>query len=1458
MADSDITISNSRPESIALDELSEGDLKRLDGGDENQNKTQTQWTYSDQLKQDNQSLEARGVPSIRQLPLAWDRVSIRGLGGADDIVYAPDLSNILAPWLQIKRRKTAARLRAAREAEKTANLNANANASSNVGSSVEHDGMSWTPGSKKPKKGEPGLRPGERYLLKDFSGLLKPGEMMLVVGRPGSGCTTFLKTLSSLTGGYAGVEGQVSYGSMKAGTKGFEPYRGEVSFISEEDFHDPNLSVGRTLDYALRMTTPSAAARPAAKDDGSIGTTDDFKEKKKSDLLRAFQIPHTEKTKVGNEYVRGVSGGERKRVSLAEALTPDPTIMCWDNATRGLDASTALGYARICRTLCDVSQKINVVSLYQAGNAIYDLFDKITVIAEGRLLYYGPRVDARPYFEALGFEQMDGANTADYLTAVTALEERRIRPGFEGRVPTTPAEFAAIYSKSDVARRMRAELDEYLADTTEQEGGTAIAQDSVQLQKNKGTRKGLPDKNNYMIQVRTAVIREYQQRWADKWTFWMRQLTTFLLAFITGSVFYAIPQTTGGLFLRGGVCFVSLVYPVTLAFADLSSAFVGRRVLSKHKAYSMYRPSAVFIAQTIADLPILVIQLVVYTIIIYWMSGLQQDAGLYFAFLLFTFLVVADVTALFRAIGYASSTYNDASKIAGSLFTAFTLYSGYVIYTPAMHPWFAWFRWLCPLYYGVEALMANELDGLTFECVAPQLAPYGADYGSGPSGCAITGATPGSTTLIGSTYLVDALHFHKPHVWRNFGVLIAWWVLYLAMGSFFLENIPAAGTTKAVTLFKPGGGGKYVKKAQAQGTDPRDVEEGVTAGQLVERPRGNVQTEVSEETFRGTTFSWQDLTYVVQADGKDKQLLDKVSGYCKAGTLTALMGSSGAGKTTLMDVLAARKSEGEVHGHVLLNGHPLHLSFQRTTGYCEQLDVHLPQATVREALEFSALLRQPRHIPDKEKLAYVDEIIELLELHDIEDAMVGVAGAGLGVEQRKRLTIGVELVSKPHLLFLDEPTSGLDGQSSFMILTFLKKLAAKGQSVLCTIHQPSASLFAGFDQLLLLKGGGKGIEFPSTANPAEYMIDVVSGDLSRGRDWAEVWLQSEERQLRMQELEAVNVEAAKYYNPEDQDENEFAATTWTQMRIVGARASLQLWRNLEYVVNKCMLHIMTGLIVGFSYWKIGHGYQDLQNRMFAIFNFVFVAPGVMVQTQPKFIANRDIFEKREKKAKLYSWVVFCFAEIIAELPYLLICAFLFWACWYATAGLSLAAGVAGPVFLEMVLYELLYTGIAQFIAAYAPNPEFAALIIPLFVGTVTTFCGVLIPYQQITAFWLYWLNPFTYLMGALLVFPLWDVEVQCKPEEFGIFDPPSGQTCGQYLETFLTYATGYLENPNDTSECHYCGYSKGEEYLASMNLTKHLDGWRDLLITLLFVLTSYGMVFLLLKLRSHKSKMAAE
>ncbi|PWY61416.1 P-loop containing nucleoside triphosphate hydrolase protein [Aspergillus eucalypticola CBS 122712] len=202
------------------------------------------------------------------------------------------------------------------------------------------------------------------------------------------------------------------------------------------------------------------------------------------------------------------------------------------------------------------------------------------------------------------------------------------------------------------------------------------------------------------------------------------------------------------------------------------------------------------------------------------------------------------------------------------------------------------------------------------------------------------------------------------------------------------------------------------------------------------------------------------------------------------GQLTALMGASGAGKTTLLDTLAQRKRTGKIEGTFRLNSELLDESFERSCGFVMQQDIHEPFATVREALEFSAHSRQPAHISNENKMAYVEHIIHLLDLENIAEALVGQPGDGqLSVEE-------LELAARPSsLLFLDEPTSGLDSQASFELVLFLRRIAAEGIPVVCTIHQPSGVLFDMFDQVLLLAPGGRTVYFGETGEKSSEVVD---------------------------------------------------------------------------------------------------------------------------------------------------------------------------------------------------------------------------------------------------------------------------------------------------------------------------------------------------------------------------------
>jgi ATP-binding cassette subfamily G (WHITE) protein 2 (SNQ2) len=281
------------------------------------------------------------------------------------------------------------------------------------------------------------------------------------------------------------------------------------------------------------------------------------------------------------------------------------------------------------------------------------------------------------------------------------------------------------------------------------------------------------------------------------------------------------------------------------------------------------------------------------------------------------------------------------------------------------------------------------------------------------------------------------------------GLICAFFIFFVCLTAFGMEIQKPNKGGGSVTIFKRGQVPKAVEKAMEVKAQPGDIESGKEEpmdGSKEVSDSENTNKEVQGVAKNETIFTWQNLTYTIPYEKGERKLLQDVQGYVKPGKLTALMGASGAGKTTLLNTLAQRINFGVVHGDFLVDGRPLPSSFQRSTGFAEQMDVHEPTATVREALQFSARLRQPKEVPIQEKYDYVEKIIDLLEMRDIAGAAVGITGSGLNQEQRKRVTIGVELASKPELLmFLDEPTSGLDSGAAFNIVRFLRKLADAGQ-----------------------------------------------------------------------------------------------------------------------------------------------------------------------------------------------------------------------------------------------------------------------------------------------------------------------------------------------------------------------------------------------------------------------------
>lgn len=296
---------------------------------------------------------------------------------------------------------------------------------------------------------------------------------------------------------------------------------------------------------------------------------------------------------------------------------------------------SALDYTKAVRALTDVLGLASIVTLYQAGNGIYNLFDKVLVLDGGQQIYYGPMPDARPFMEQLGFICSEGANVADFLTGVTVPTERQIMSGYEKTVPRNADMLRAAYDASSVCEYMK---QEYVFPTSpEASEKTRLFREGVEGEK----YSRLPNTStltvSFQTQVKACIIRQYQIILGDKASFVIKQGSTLVQALIAGSLFYNAPDNSAGLFIKSGALFFSLLFNSLLAMSEVTDSFTGRPVLTKHKAFAFFHPAAFCIAQIAADLPVLIFQISIFSLVLYFMVGLTLSAAAFFTFWVIVF-----------------------------------------------------------------------------------------------------------------------------------------------------------------------------------------------------------------------------------------------------------------------------------------------------------------------------------------------------------------------------------------------------------------------------------------------------------------------------------------------------------------------------------------------------------------------------------------------------------------------------------------------------------------------------------------------------------------------------------------------------------------------------------------------------------------------------------------------------
>lgn len=1181
----------------------------------------------------------------------------------------------------------------------------------------------------------------------------------------------------------------------------------QVIYSNEQDDHFPFLTVQQTIDFAINC-----------KVNGEKGIKNAIRET----LLNEFGLSHARDTIVGNDRVRGISGGERKRLSIIETFIAHGSLYLWDNSSKGLDSSTALEFFKCLRSMAHLTQTVNLVKISQASDKLMSCFDKVLVFLDDQQVFYGTLKDCIRFFMELGYSRDPTLCDLEYLTAI-------VNGSLASRTITSTEDVVRCWRQSIYCTQSVQELDSFI-------NARQILLDKC----NEADLTPLYDVSVW-YQLKYCTIRAFHRAVGDKVYMIAQFISILVQSLVIGSLFYNIPRTTIGSYSRGSITFFALLFFTFICLAEVPISFARRSVINKQRKLFFYKGWTENLSTVIFDMPYRVILIIVFSLILYFIAHFQFSAARFFIFLLFLVIVNFSMASLFQWVANASPTISMANAVSGVLLLAIAMYASYVIYLKSMHPWFKWIAYINPVMYAMESILSNEMLHMQLDCTE-SIIPRGPTYNNvsfDHKVCGWQGAKLGHASVQGKEYLSDALAYSYKHTWRNFGILIGFSVFFCFCSVVTFHYI----TPLYDERIKTSGRGRDEKDLFDSATNEFDISESDSLDDdpsigkienIMDSKQINTRTKTHQQISEVHTLSWKDINYTVN----DKKLLNNVSGYVSTG-LTALLGESGAGKTTLLDTLSHRIEGGVVSGEILVDGHPIDQleAFKANIGYVQQQDVHLGLLTVRESLKFSSLLRGNNDV------SYVEEVLHMLKLNGntfIKD---------LSPTNKKLLSIGVELVAKPSLLlFLDEPTSGLDTEAAITIIKFLKKLSMQGQAILCSIHQPSRNIFSYFDNVIVLKAGGETAYMgpttiacdyfsqrsslfydPHSDSPADFIIETV-GERSSEKscsNWAELWKASDEGKKvthTLQQLEqhaVISGESSVIVQKE-------RITYLNQLMIVTKRQYLTFIRDRSYIASKFLLNVVSGLFIGFTFWKTKHNIIGLQNLVFATFMVLCISSPLVHQIQDKALEAKDVFTVRESKSSTFHWSVLILSQVLVELPFVLGSSTVLFLCFYFCLGVNNSPHIAGVYYFNYMLFSIYYLTFGLGLLYATADLQTASVLIAFFFSFTVSFCGVMQPYSLFPRFWtfMYRVSPYTYFVDTFVSLLLHDRKVTCDTSELAPTMPLAGQTCGEFMKAFIDEYGGYLLNPSAPYVCAYCTYDSGDEFLKIQNMS-YSHRWRN-------------------------------
>ncbi|PSC69376.1 ATP-binding cassette transporter isoform B [Micractinium conductrix] len=1314
---------------------------------------------------------------------------------------------------------------------------------------------------------------GQRPLsiIKGASGVLRPGRFTLVLAPPGSGKTTLLRALSGRLREQKDLQisGKILYNGHSFDE--FVPER-SAAYISQVDLHYGELTVRETFEFAAECQSRSYARELLSelheREEGlGIVADPDLDAFMKAQafggrhslavelLLHMLGLEGCADTVVGNQMLRGISGGQKKRVTSGEALVGHAKVLYADEISTGLDSNTTFQITKSLRNACHTMNATMLVALLQPSPETYELFDDVMLLASGMVLYHGPREGVMPFFRShLGFDCPARKGVADFLQEVALPSDQQkywadnIRP----YKYVTAQAIRSTFWESEAAEGQRALLaappatedldDERSALTTHKYGAS------------------------YWRLVRSNFLRAWRLQLRSKLFMYVRIFQVCLMAFVVATCYLNVGKDTldnGNILM--GASFYSLIFMLIGGTVEMHLITERLPVFWKQREMRFFPGWCFALPSFLFRLPYALLDATLWSLITYWAVGFD-DSWRFLIFWLFMFITCAWACSLFQAVAAVCRTDTISSAVGSFMMLVFMTCGGFLMVKTSIPDWWIAAYWSNPWAYITQALAVNEFTGESWNKPNPDdpdnpltlgeqilvFRGFGTEYwwvwvalGASLASIVINVVIfiLAATFLMGpktkpviSEETLEELDINREAAPKALPASVVKdieagakrsastqalnemaksRVASYATGLNELGNVPAAAANGHANGHANGEAGHANSLANgvaavfgaAHGTPGGSPKKDLPGASPLSKTgkddsvRSKLPFEPLAVTFKGicydvprpkSTIAGEKAPHDDEVPDGTLRLLRNVSGAFRPGVLTALMGASGAGKSTLMDVLAGRKTGGVTSGEIHVNGFPKNQkTFARVMGYCEQEDVHLPQATVAEALAFSATLRLPSTVSQETRTAFIEEVLELTELDRLRNAHIGELGvSGLSVEQRKRLTIAVELVANPSVVFMDEPTTGLDARAASLVMSTVRATVNTGRTVVCTIHQPSLDIFEAFDELLVLKPGGVCVYFgplgweserliayfqaipcvapcPAQYNPANWMLEQTSPAFEHklGIDFGEVYKASSVAK----EMDAIT-EAAHQPPPGATD------LTFESLAVHGPlyqywvllKRFFQMYNRLpDYQLVRLAVTLLVAFVFGSIAWGQGGdsstltGVLNIAGMLFSSTLFVGFTNAMSVQHTTE--VQRRVFY-REHAAGMYGPLPFAIAQGNVEIPYLAVQCVIYSCIVYWMVGFAAEAAKFFWFVFIFGLTLMIFTAYGIMGINLTPDKGLAGLFTSFFFGFWNLLCGFLIPASAIPGWWIwcYWINPLSYTLYGLIVSQLGDIDTDIQ------------------------------------------------------------------------------------------------